>query len=619
MSQDWIPLPYMERAASFLAGTRSGGLPLEPGGRKTSISLSAICQVMERSQTPFKTLVIAPLRVARYTWPAEIAKWENFNHLRVSQILGTERARLKGLEADADIYLVNVENVQWLCDTLTGKSWPFQIVILDELTRWKNARGKRYKRLRPFLRLANRRWGLTGSLTSNGYEDVFGQQLMLDDGAALGSYITRYRERYMTLDYDGYTWSLRPGSKQEIAKRLEPTWFQVDPTEYAQLPEVVDDIRDCPMEGKAKAQYLELFNESVLELSEGEVITAVNSGALNTKLSQLAQGAIYTDNEADLPDGRGRFFKVIHDTKIEALGELLDDLNGTPLLLAYEYAHDLARIQSKFGDRFPNNTVPYLGNVPAKEEKSIIDAWNRGALPLLCAHRASAGHGLNLQEANAHHVCAFGLTWSWELNDQFIRRVRRSGNTSERVFNHILRVPDTIDDLKLTAVSNKATEHKTFTALLGAFVNRTITGETPMNDTNQALPSGWGPPIKAAAASAAAQATPEQVAKIAPLTNAGVGQQTATQAPAAATQALAAAQRQRIRASVQQDTPKEVNVGDGAGQMQNPNINSTTTRPQPSTANFSAALANELTGVMNDLNALTNRVHQLMVKVRAVV
>lgn len=479
--QDWVPLPYMQRAVDFLCANSAAGLPLEPGARKTSITLAAFARLKAEDRAN-KMLVVAPLRVCHMTWPGEIAKWRQFAHLRVSKMLGTREQREQGLAADADVYLINPESVIWLSVVLGEKPWPFDVVCIDELTKFKNPQAQRSKRLRPLLRHAKRRWALTGSLTANGYLDVFGQQLMLDDGASLGRYVTRYRTRYFTADYTGFVWTLRPGADKEIAAKISPYWFDVHPSEYAQLPEVVDDVRDVALTAAQRAQYAKLESSYVLSLSDTESVTASNAAACYTKLSQIANGAVYADSGE---------VTVVHDAKLDALEELLEELNGAPLLIGYEFRHDLERLRARFGKLFPDGELPCLGGgKSARQEQMWQEAWNRGELRLLAAHPQSAGHGLNLQGSNAQHVAWFSVPWSWELYDQFIRRVRRSGNTSERVFNHILRVPDTIDDLKLTAVRKKCKTHAEFMGLLLSYIKK---GETVM--TTDALPPGWTRPL----------------------------------------------------------------------------------------------------------------------------
>ena len=505
MSELWQPLPYMKRAADFLCGTTAGGLPLEPGARKTSITLSAFSQLLA-SGVNKRMLVIAPLRVCRTVWPAEVRKWREFEHLRVSLILGDRDKREKAVAANADIYVINPESVAWLCTYLQGKPWPFDVVCIDELTKFKNSQSGRSKALRPLLRQANRRWGLTGSLTSNGYLDVFGQQLMLDGGAALGPYITRYKDKYFQSDFTGFVWTLRPGADKQIAAKIAPYWFQVDPKEYAELPDIVDDPRTVLLDAKQRALYKQLEKEYLISLPGG-VITAANAASCYTKLSQFANGAVYDEN---------RTVVGIHDAKLEALDDLVEELNGSPLLIGYEFQHDLTRFAERFKQRYdPDGTrgweLPCLGGGgSASKEAAWVAQWNRGELPIMAAHPQSAGHGLNLQEASANHVVWFGLPWSWELYDQFIRRVRRSGNAADRVFNHMLIVADSIDEIKLTAVRNKLRTHSEFMGLLTAYIK----GEKPMTDqTAQAMPPGWVTPVKIADTNGLTTAKPAVIEK----------------------------------------------------------------------------------------------------------
>lgn len=535
----WEPLPYMRRASDFLYNTTAGGLPLEPGARKTSITLSAFSRLKAEGRAS-KMLVIAPKRVCHLTWPAEILKWREFEHLRCSKILGDATKREKGVNADADVYVINPENVQWLCTYLAGKPWPFDVVCIDELTRFKDQSSNRSKALRPNMKFAKRRWGLTGSLTSNGYIDVFGQQLMLDDGASLGRWVTRFREQYFTADYSGFVYTLRKGADKAIASKISPYWFEVDPSEYAQLPPLIPDPRYVVLDAKERAQYDRMEKDSVLAI-DGETVAAANSAALYNKLSQLANGAIYTPTGAD-----SKAYTVVHNAKLDGLDDLIDELNGLPLLVAYEFKHDLWRIEERLKRRYGKDYVLpcFGGGYSDKQEEAWKNAWNKNELPVMAAHPQSAGHGLNLQEGNGRHIVWFGITWSWEYYDQLIRRLRRSGNESDRIFNHMLIVPDSIDILKLTAVANKLKTHSEFMSLLAAYIK----GELPMS--SQVLPSGWTVPVKA------------------PDTN-GAGQSPAptTQATVAPTAQPQAEQRQAIRDKVAAFADAKIAVPDAANKV----------------------------------------------------
>ena len=443
--QPWTPLPYMQRAVDFLATHHSAGIPLKPGGRKTSITLAAFSR-LKAEGTVRKMLVIAPLRVCRQVWRQEGAKWAEFRHLRFSLLHGPKKD--DALKADADVYLINPEGVPWLAKKFFGRSIPFDVLCIDELTRFKNHDSDRSKALRPRLKHVRYRWGLTGSLAPNGYMDLFGQMLMLDDGAALGRYITHYRDQYFTLDYDGFTYNLMPGAEKRIVAKLAPYWLPVDERDYGQLPPLVNNPIMLDLEPAARKHYNKMKSTMIAELPGG-VVTAANQAAVYSKLSQMANGAVYLENHQ---------VEHIHDVKLDALEELVEELNGEPLLVGYEFNHDLDRLRERFGvpDKAGKKVLPYLGKgTTSRQETEWVEAWNRGELPILAAHPASAGHGLNMQGANAFNVAWFGVTWDFELYDQFIRRIWRDGNKAVQVFNHLLIVKDSLDVIKLAALDSK--------------------------------------------------------------------------------------------------------------------------------------------------------------------
>src|SRR5579863_5632821 len=403
----WEPLPYMERAVQKLIGQHIAGLPLRPGGRKTSIVLEAFCRLREQGRAN-TMLVIAPLRVCRQTWRQEAAKWEQFKNLKFSLLHGDKKEQR--LKDDADIWLINPEGVKWLSERYMGRRLPFDIVTIDELTRFKNSQADRCKALRPRLKGVAYKWGLTGSLAPNGYMDLFGQMLMLDDGAALGRYITHYRDQYFMLDFDGFTYNLLPGAAERIVNKISPYWFKMNDADYAQLPPLVDDPRVVILEPAQRKLYEKMKRDMIAQLPEG-IITAANSAACYSKLSQMANGAVYVGDNKQVAS-------VIHDQKLDVIDELIEELNGSPLLIAYEFNHDLERLkewhQKKFG-----TPLPYLGKgTTAKQEDDWCRLWNQGKLVVLAAHPASAGHGLNMQGASACDVAWFSITWDYELYDQ---------------------------------------------------------------------------------------------------------------------------------------------------------------------------------------------------------
>lgn len=508
----------MLRAVDHLVTHRSAGLPLKPGGRKTSITLRAFDLLRSHGQVR-TMLVIAPLRVCRQVWRQEGAKWTEFRHLTFALLHGSKKDA--ALRSGADVYLINPEGVKWLCKQYPGRQLPFDIVTIDELTKFKNHQSDRSKVLRPRIERIMWKWGLTGSLAPNGYLDLFGQQLMLDNGAALGKYITHYRDSYFTCGFDGFTYDLMPGAPARITAKLAPYWFAIAESEYSQLPPLVDNPIMLELAPPERKLYNDMKRSLLAELPEGTV-TAANQAACYSKLSQMANGAVYID----LPGGR--VTSHIHDIKLEAIEELLEELNGEPLLVGYEFNSDLDRLRERFGVVDPvtgKKVIPYLGKgTTAAQEDSWIRAWNRGELPLLCAHPASAGHGLNMQEGSAYNVAWFGITWDFELYDQFIRRIMRSGTKAAQIFNHLLIVRGTIDELKLEALRGK---DMTQTGLLRA-LNNAISreqaetqgaGDTGPNDdrrlptmvarlSTQAGPATAAPVHHAPAAAPAAQEQP---------------------------------------------------------------------------------------------------------------
>lgn len=388
-------------------------------------------------------LVIAPLRVCRQTWRQEAAKWSQFKDLKFSLLHGPKKD--DALRDGADIYLINPEGIPWLCKKFFGRSLPFDIVCIDELTKFQNASADRSKALQPRLSGVRYRWGLTGSLFAKGHMSIFGQQKILDDGAALGRYITHYRDRYFQCGFDGFTYDLLPGAERRITEQLAPYWFYMDERDYSELPPLIDVPRIAEMDKPQRKIYDQMRTKMLADLPEGRV-TAANAGACYSKLAQMANGAIYNEN---------RDVFHIHDLKLDMLDELFDELDGEPLLVGYEFNHDLARVQEWYRKK-TGGELPYLGNgTTHRQEDEWVRDWNLRRLPLLLAHPQSAGHGLNMQEGQAYNVAWFSVTWDWELYDQFIRRVRRSGNDNARIFNHILIIKGTLDELKLAAIQEK--------------------------------------------------------------------------------------------------------------------------------------------------------------------
>lgn len=450
----WKPHAYQETASDFIANRGSGALFLDPGLGKTSIVLDAYCKLKKQKRIRRPMLVIAPLRVCQLVWRQEAEKWEQFRHLTFTFLHGKNKE--KKLRDTSDVFLINPEGVPWLCGVYWGRSLPFDIVTIDELTRFKNAQSERHMALMPRLKGVRYRWGLTGTPIPNGYMDLFGQMKILDDGASLGFWFTHFRNKYFEKDYNGFTYSLRRGAKKAIEARIKPYALRMSADDYLQLPPLITDIRHVVMPTAARKKYEKLKKDTIVDLG-GDTVSGDNAAAVYAKLKQMGNGAVYHGDGVLEP----RKTIEIHKAKIEAIEDLVEELAGTPLLVGYEFNHDLARLRAALGD------VPYLGkNVSGKKAEVIERNWNAGNIPILLAHPASAGHGLNLQMGHACHLAWFSMSWDYELYDQFIRRILRQGNKATHIFNHIFIVEDTIDNRNLEVINGKGlTQSKFFDAL----------------------------------------------------------------------------------------------------------------------------------------------------------
>jgi SNF2 family DNA or RNA helicase len=422
------PHPYQQRALDFaLAG--SGLLALSMGLGKTSVTLTAIQTLLARCDVR-RALVIAPKRVAEHTWPAEARKWDHLKSLRLVTVLGTARERLRALDTPADVHVINRENLPWLV-VHCGADWPFDLVVIDESTSFKDRSTQRWKALRKVLPSIARVLLLSGTPAPNSLLDLWAQIYLIDRGARLGRSFTAFRERWFESDFMGYTWALRAGSETAIHALVDDVMLSMRAEDWLDLPERIDVTVPLSLPPLAAQRYRTLQRDYLLELPAGE-ISAPNAAALVNKLLQAANGTVYD---------AGGTWHHLHDAKLDALEDLIEAA-GEPVLVAYQYRADLDRLLT----RFPQ----------AKEVRwpGVIDAWNRREVPVLLAHPASAGHGLNLQ-AGGRHVIWFGLTWSLEQYLQFNARLHRQGQTG-RVIVHHLVAQDTADALVMAALTRKA-------------------------------------------------------------------------------------------------------------------------------------------------------------------
>lgn len=390
-----------------------------------------------------KVLIIAPLRVASQTWPAEIKKWDHLNGLSYSVAVGTEKDRINALMKRATIYIINRENVDWLVNK-SGIPFDFDMLVIDELSSFKSYSAKRFKSLLKVRPSVKRIVGLTGTPSSNGLMDLWAEFRVLDLGQRLGRYITHYRSAYFVPDKRNaeiiFSYKPMPGAEDRIYSQISDITISMKSADYLKMPECIINEVPVYLSEKEWSIYSDFRDEMVANLGDEE-IDAVNAAVLSGKLLQMANGAVYDDkNKAHL----------IHDRKLDALEDLIEGANGKPVLVAYWYKHDLERIQK----RFPARQI--------KTSKDIED-WNNGNIPIAAIHPASAGHGLNLQSGGSTLIW-FGLTWSLELYQQTNARLYRQGQNETVVIHHII-AKDTIDEDVMLALTRK---EKTQTSLIDA-------------------------------------------------------------------------------------------------------------------------------------------------------
>jgi len=433
---EFKPHEYQKMAIEKIYETPRCGLFLEMGLGKTVITLTALEDMIYNSFEVCKVLVIAPLRVAEDTWSRESAKWEHLKHLRISKVLGTPSQRRAALAAEADIYIVNRENVVWLCDELSvAGGWFFDAVVIDELSSFKSPKAQRFKALRKYITRSRRVIGLTGTPAPNGLIDLWSQIYLLDGGERLGRTVTGYRERFFLPDKRNQTtiFSYKPkdGADKAIWDRLSDICVSMRAEDWLTLPERIDNVVTVRMTDKQRAAYEKFEREQYIQFIEGEV-TAVSAAALTNKLLQYSNGAMY---KAD-----GEYIETC-EGKLDALEDIIEAANGKPVLCFYSYRHDLERIRK----RFPNAVK--LDNA------EDIENWNNGGIELLLAHPAGAGHGLNLQ-AGGNIIVWFGLTWSLELYQQANARLYRQGQKNAVIIHHLL-TENTVDERVYQSLQDK--------------------------------------------------------------------------------------------------------------------------------------------------------------------
>ncbi len=425
---------YQKYATEFIIQNPVSAILLDMGLGKSVITLTAIFDLCLDYFDVRKVLVIAPLRVARDTWTAEIEKWEHLKGLSYSVVIGTPTQRKIALSKRASVYLINRENVDWLISK-SNIAFDFDMIVIDELSSFKSWQSKRFKSLMKVRPLAKRVVGLTGTPSSNGLMDLWAEFKILDMGKRLGRFIGHYRDEFFKPDKRNgqviFSYKPKDEAKEEIYKRIADITISMKSTDYLQMPKCVMNKVEVSLSTKENETYQTLKKELIVTLGEEE-IDAINAASLSNKLSQMASGAVYGEDKKVIE---------IHDKKLDALEDLIEGANGKPVLIAYWFKHDLQRIKSRF-------------NVSEIKTSNDIKNWNSGKIPIAVIHPASAGHGLNLQNGGSTLIW-FSLTWSLELYQQTNARLYRQGQTSDTVIIHHIITKGTIDEDVMIALDKK--------------------------------------------------------------------------------------------------------------------------------------------------------------------
>ena len=431
---------YQVVAKDFIIGHPNAAVILDMGMGKTATTLSAVYELMFDRFEVTKVLVIAPLRVANTVWSNEIEQWAELRHLRYSKIVGTPKQRNVALQKDADIYIINRENLPWLVEKCSPY-FKWDMVVIDELSSFKSWQSKRFKAfmaMRPYMK---RIVGLTGTPSSNGLMDLFAEFKVIDGGERLGRFIGEFRSRYFEEGRRNgnivYEYIPMDYAECQIQDKISDITISMKALDYLDMPELISTKKQVRMSEKEKEKYSQFKKEYVLSELDGLEVTAANAASLTNKLVQLSNGAVYSDDHTVVP---------LHEQKLDALEDILESANGEPVLVAYWFKHDLARIIGRLEKLKVKSRV-------LKTEEDIRE-WNKGNVPVGILHPASAGHGLNLQKGG-HHLVWFGLTWSLELYQQTNARLWRQGQESETVVIQHIVTEGTIDEEILKALENK--------------------------------------------------------------------------------------------------------------------------------------------------------------------
>jgi hypothetical protein len=468
----WEPHPYQEEAVKFGLEHPCAGFFLDPGLGKTSI-LYAIFEMLMQQGMATRMLVVAPLRVANSVWPREAQKWDQFKDLGVGVLHGAGKERV--LERWDRVQVINPEGLGWLFNTVQKWEWPWDILVIDESTYFKHIDTQRFKTIKPQLKKFRRRYILTGSPAPNGLIDLFGQIFILDRGNALGEYITQYRRSYffdanLVQSNEGLqdqriqrpVWVPRKDAMDKIYNKIGPMVMRLSAQDCLNLEPYLENTIEVELPAQARTHYRQMEKLLITtvfdEEEKGEIVTAASAAAASQKCRQIANGGLYTHPESHVA-------VEIHEAKLDAVEDLVEELNGKPAIIAYEFHHDLQRLRK----RFPG--APYLGGgVSAARQAQVEDAWNAGLVPVLLAQPQSVAHGLNLQGVGAA-VIWHSLTFNLEHYEQLIRRVWRQGQ-SERVVVHHVVATDTVDEVMMDSIAAKDMTQQTLLTNLKNYLLR---------------------------------------------------------------------------------------------------------------------------------------------------
>lgn len=457
-ARPWCPWKYQERALKAMLENAHFGLLLSPGMGKSSTTLAAIKILLHRKLIK-RVLITAPLRAIYSVWPLELADWSDFHDLGFALLHGSDKGKvLRSLRPEHKICLINPEGFQWLTSSKQHmKLLDADMLVVDESSLWKSSQTQRFRCLRPHIGTFKRRYILTGSPRPKNYLDLHSQVFIMDRGAALGTYITHYRNRFFfPTGWELREWEIIPGKDKEINALIAPMVLRLDAEDYLKLPQVPPDIiHKVELPTAVRKQY-DLVEEQLLNTLFDQPLTS--SAGARSKCAQIANGAVYTDAPSENVWSSKRPVKVLHTEKVEALADLYHELQGSPLLVGVGFHHDVVAIRKALGF-----DVPCInGDTTKTQADDYIERWNKGKLDILLGHPASMGHALNLQGCNAQHVAFFDLPDSYDLFDQFFQRVRRQGNKATAVMRHLFVTTGTVDEAKVKNLKRKGSGQKAF-------------------------------------------------------------------------------------------------------------------------------------------------------------